>query len=152
MSSPTSSKSSNGAVRILLVDDNQLGLTARRTVLEELGYRITTATSGADALESFGRGGFDLLITDYKMPKMSGKELIERVRKQSPALPVILLSGFVDALGLNEESTGADVVIQKSANEVSHLLRAVNRLVRTSPSRKPAGLHRMPRKSRRLSG
>ncbi|MBI4876461.1 MAG: response regulator [Acidobacteria bacterium] len=121
------------------MDDNRLGLIARKTVLEELGYRITTAASGSEALDEFSGASFDLLITDYRMPRMNGKELIERVRKQSPTLPVILLSGFVDSLGLDEKSTGADVVIQKSANEVAHLVRSVKRLACRKPLKKPAG-------------
>lgn len=124
---------------ILLVDDNKLGLSARKSVLEELGHRITTASNGVDALERFGEQPFDLVMTDYKMPRMDGLELIARLRKGSPELPVILISGFVDSLGLNEESTGADAVIQKSANEVSHMVRAVARLLRKKPAKKPAG-------------
>jgi len=61
---------------------------------------------------------------------MDGLELIGRLRKHTPSLPIVLISGYVDTLGLNEASTGADVVIQKSANEVSHLIRSVNRLLR----------------------
>jgi len=131
--SPTSSQAGN----ILLVDDNKLGLSARKSVLEELGHRITTAANGADALEQYGEGGFDLVVTDYKMPKMDGLELIAKLRKISPDVPVILISGFVDALGLSEESTGADVVIQKSANEVTHLVRSVGRLLKKRPAKKP---------------
>src|SRR5579872_185245 len=125
--SPSSTSS-----RILLVDDNANGLSARRCVLEELGHRITTASSAAEALEHFAASRFDLVITDFKMPRMDGVELIVRVRKQSPHIPVILLSGFVDALGLSEANTGADVVIQKSANEVAHLVRSVGRLLRSA--------------------
>jgi CheY-like chemotaxis protein len=124
---------------ILLVDDNKLGLSARKTVLEELGHRIVTASNGVDALEQFGARKFDLVVTDYKMPRMDGLELIIGLRKIRPDLPVILISGFVDSLGLNEETTGADVVIQKSANEVSHMVRAVARLMRRKPVKKPAG-------------
>jgi CheY-like chemotaxis protein len=69
---------------------------------------------------------------------MDGMELIARLRKQAPDIPVVLVSGFVDTLGLNEATTGADAVIQKSANEVTHLIRAVNRLLRRKPSKKPA--------------
>ena len=117
--------------RILLVDDNANGLAARKSVLEELGYSIVTCTSGADALEQFTpREPFDLVVTDYKMPRMDGLELIGRLRKHTPDLPIVLISGYVDTLGMNEASTGADVVIQKSANEVSHLIRSVNRLLR----------------------
>ncbi len=121
--------------RILLVDDNVSGSTARKTVLEELGHKIHVASSGADALEQFSQHKFDLVVTDYKMPRMDGLELIARLRKQQPEICIVLVSGFVDALGLNEATTGADGVIQKSANEVTHLVRAVNRLLRR---KKPA--------------
>jgi two-component system, OmpR family, response regulator ChvI len=134
--------SSSSAVlgRILLVDDNAHGLSARKTVLEELGHTTGLASSGADALEQFARQKYDLVVTDLKMPRMDGLELIARLRKLAPGLPVILVSGYVDALGLNEASTGADAVIQKSANEVAHLVRAVTRLLRRKPSRKaPSG-------------
>lgn len=123
---------------ILLVDDNKLGLSARKCVLEELGHRIATAVNGVDAMEQFASAKFDLVVTDYKMPRMDGLELIAGLRKTQPDLPVILISGFVDALGLSEENTGADVVIQKSANEVSHLVRSVARLMRKKPVKKPA--------------
>src|SRR5262245_41722219 len=124
--------------RILLVDDNALGLSARKSVLEELGHRITTAPNAAEALEYFTRQKFDLVVTDYKMPRMNGVELIERLRKQAPDLPIILVSGYADTLGLSEDNTGADVVIQKSATEVSHLVRSVSRLLRRRFSKKPA--------------
>ena len=124
--------------RILLVDDNTHGLSARKTVLEELGHRITTASSGSDALEQFAPHKFDMVVTDYKMPRMDGMELISRLRKLQPGLPIVLVSGFVDSMGLSEENTGADVVIQKSSNEVSHLVRSVNRLLRRKPAKKPA--------------
>ena len=123
--------------KILLVDDNKLGLSARKCVLEELGHAITTASNGADALEQFGKEKFDMVVTDYKMPKMDGIELIANLRKQSPELPVVLISGFVDALGLSEDSTGADVVIQKSNNEVTHLVRSVARLLKRKPEGTP---------------
>jgi len=127
------------AGNILLVDDNKLGLSARKCVLEELGHIIATAANGVDALEQFATRKFDLVVTDYKMPRMDGLELIAGLRKASPGLPVILISGFVDSLGLSEENTGADVVIQKSANEVSHLVRSVARLLKRKPVKKPAG-------------
>jgi CheY-like chemotaxis protein len=124
--------------RILLVDDNAHGLKARKTVLEEHGYQISTAPSGEDGLELFGTQKFDLVVTDYKMPRMNGLELIVELRKSSPGLPIVLISGYVDTLGLSEENTNADAVIQKSANEVTHLVRAVARLLRPKPSKKPA--------------
>ncbi len=100
-----------------------------------------TSGSAAEALELCGKQWFDVVVTDYKMPKMNGVELITRLRKQHPATAVILISGFTDTLGLNEANTGADVVMQKSNNEVRHLIRSVNRLLRKqqTPPKKPTG-------------
>jgi CheY-like chemotaxis protein len=127
---PTSPSSSSLSGRILLLDDNSLGLSARRSVLEELGHKVMTSGAPLEALELCGRQRFDVVVTDYKMPKMNGVEFITRLRKQHPTMSVILISGFTDTLGLNEANTGADVVIQKSSHEVSHLVRSVNRLLR----------------------
>jgi len=133
----------------LLVDDNLSGSAARKTVLEELGHKIHMSTSGADALEQFAQHKYDLVVTDYKMPRMDGLELIARLRKQQPEIRIVLVSGFVDTLGLNEATTGADAVIQKSANEVTHLVRAVNRLMRRKPAKKPAGVEARAAKAKR---
>jgi CheY-like chemotaxis protein len=130
---------SSTAVEILLVDDHKMGLAARRSILEELGYRITTAASAAEALETFENANFDLIVTDYRMPRMNGIELIQKVRVKNESVPVILVSGVADTLGLSESNTGANVVIQKSANEVNHLIRAVSRLLRRKTPRKPPG-------------
>jgi CheY-like chemotaxis protein len=133
---PLAAASRTTSAHILIVDDNGMGLIARRTVLEELGHRVYTCSSPHDALEECEKQRFDLVVTDYKMPKMNGIQFIEELRKRHPAMSVILISGFADTLGLNESSTGADVVLQKSANEVSHLIRAVNRLLK-GPAKKP---------------
>jgi CheY-like chemotaxis protein len=122
---------------ILLVDDNRDGVIARRSVLEELGYRVVTAGCGSDALNAVEREPFDLVITDYKMSPVNGVELIAQLKQRNLQTPIILLTGFAESLGLRAESTGADVVIQKSANEVANLVRHTKRFL--SPTRKPAG-------------
>lgn len=138
--------------RILIVDDNGLGLQARRTVLEELGHHVLTSTVPHEALDLCGKQRFDIVITDYRMPKMDGLQLIAHLRKLDATVSVILISGFADTLGLNEANTGADVVLQKSANEVSHLIRSVNRLIRKPPARrKPAGSQSSARLDKRKS-
>jgi CheY-like chemotaxis protein len=130
------------AARILLVDDNKLGLVARKSVLEDQGYRVTTAQEGQEAFERLLRDRFDLVITDYKMPKMNGLELIARIRGRQPEMPIILISGYADALGMTETSTGATVVIAKSATEVPQLIRSVNRLLRRPAQKKPVDSQR----------
>lgn len=115
---------------ILLVDHNANGLKARKSVLEESGYKIVTAACGHDALELVASQKFDLLVTGYMMPVMNGIELIRKLRESEYEAPIILVSGYADTLGLSEENTKANAVIQKSANEVSHLQRTVARLLR----------------------
>jgi CheY-like chemotaxis protein len=122
---------------ILLVDDNPHGSVARRTVLEELGYEIYTGGSGEEALALLERQKVDLVITDFRMPNMDGVELIARIRQLRQDMPIILLSGFVEPLGLTEQSTGADIVLAKSAGEVGFLIRSVRRLLSRQTPRKP---------------
>lgn len=124
-------------VRILIVDDNDFGLVARKGVLSELGHEIVTAPDPGKALELCATQNFDLIVTDYKMPVMNGVEFIAQLRKQNKTVPIILLSGFTETLGLSQANTGADIVIQKSSNEVTQLIRAVNRLLK--PLKKPVG-------------
>lgn len=127
------------AARVLLVDDNRDGLLARKSLLEEQGFVLATATNGEEAFEALSKTTFDLMVTDFRMPKLNGIELIQRVRPLHPALRIILLSGFVDEFGLDEKSTGADMVIAKGANEISHLLRSVARLLARTVARRPPG-------------
>ena len=118
-----------------MVDDNEHGLVARKTVLKQQGFDSVTATSAEAGLELLHTRRFDLVVTDYKMGGMDGIAFIAHLRVRTPGTPIILLSGFVDALGLDEHSTGADAVLSKSATEASSLVRTVNRLL---TRRKPA--------------
>ena len=148
MRSSYSSSSQNPAT-ILLVDDNHDGVLARRSVLEELGYRVVSAPCGADALARVEEQEFDLVITDYKMSPMNGLSLITELRQRNFAKPIILLSGFADTIGLRAESTGADVVIQKSANEIATLVRQTNRLLNP---KKPVASQRAGKAQARVKG
>lgn len=127
---------------ILLVDDNRHGAVARKMVLQEHGYRVVLSDSGDEALKALSHDRIDLVVTDFRMPRMNGGELIRRIREQFLNLPIILLSGYVDSMGLDEKQTGADVVLTKGANEVTHLLRAVSRLLNQRSRRKPPAAQR----------
>jgi CheY-like chemotaxis protein len=137
---------------ILLVDDNRDGLIVRRSLLEEVGYRVEIATNGEDGLRLFESSPFDVVVTDYRMPRMDGGELIQRIRQLNPNTRIILLSGFVDPLGLTEQATGADVVIAKTSHEPAHLLSWVKRLINRSTLRKPPGRHGGAVAQRRAAG
>ena len=82
------------AYSILLVDDEQLVRVATGEMLRELGHDVAEASSGADALGKLREGRFDIVVTDYKMPRMNGAELAERARAIRPNLPVLLITGY----------------------------------------------------------
>jgi CheY-like chemotaxis protein len=123
-------------VSILLVDDNTHGLIARSMILQELGHTVASAESGEEGWELFQKTHFDLVVTDYRMGKMDGLELIRLIRASESPARIILLSGFVGCLGMSHAATGADDVIAKSNKEVPELLRAVRKLAHNPPRRK----------------
>jgi len=122
--------------KILLIDDCRNGLLVRTALLEDMGCQVEIACNGEEGLKLFDRNRFDVVVTDYRMPGMTGLEVIDRIRKIDPRARIVLLSAMVEPLGLNEENTGADAVVAKSFNEVSLLPRTVKRLL-NRPVRKP---------------
>src|SRR4051794_14689158 len=143
--------SSIAAFRILLIDDNKHGLAARKSVLEDAGYFVTAFAVPEEALEHFAASAYHLVVTDYRMPNMNGVEVIRRMGELRPAVPVVMLSGVAEVLGLDEQNTGANVVIAKSATEINHLVRAANKLLHAEPTRKPVGSHTRPRMAKRAN-
>src|SRR6185436_4690770 len=103
---------------------------------------VQLARSGEEGLRLFQSAKFDLIVTDFRMPGMDGVEVIKVIRATQPNARVILLSGFVEPLGLNEENTGADAVIAKSSHEPANLVRAVKRLLNRTWRKPPASQKR----------
>jgi CheY-like chemotaxis protein len=89
--------SASGPKRILLVDDDVLIAMSSADMLMDLGHDVVEAHSGKEALEQLGDGsGFDLLITDYSMPGMTGADLTVAVRHVVPKLPILIASGYAE--------------------------------------------------------
>jgi PAS domain S-box-containing protein len=87
------------AMRILLVDDHDGVRATTAALLEDLGHSVMHLTEGAQALELFRRdpAAFDLLITDYAMPRMSGAELVRQVRSARADLPALIITGYAES-------------------------------------------------------
>ena len=79
---------------ILVVDDESNYLTVMEALLGEAGYEVLTALSGLEALKIAGGSELDLVLTDMKMPKMSGIDLLDELRRLYPDLPVILMTAY----------------------------------------------------------
>ena len=125
--------------RILLIDVNRHGLKARRTVLEELGYQVETASSGKQGLEKFAENAFDLVVTDYRMSDLKGPQVVHRLRKKNDRIPIVILSGYTEKLGLSTESTGTDAVLAKGPGEESDLVRTIGKLLKKKPGSQRSG-------------
>lgn len=93
----TVDESSVSRKRILVVDDDVLIAMSTVDMLEDLGHEVVEANSGAKALEILGgEREFDLLITDYSMPRMTGGQLAKAVRELKPDLPILLATGYAE--------------------------------------------------------
>jgi DNA-binding NtrC family response regulator len=80
---------------VLVVDDDAAIRAIFAALLEEEGYRVTVVGDAASAIGVLSEGGdWDLLITDNRMPGMSGTELVDEVAELRPQLPVLILSGL----------------------------------------------------------
>ena len=90
----------HGRERVLLVDDEKALREVGRRMLEKLGYRVVTVASGSEALARMAAdpSGFDLVITDHGMPRMSGLELARELHARHPGLPMVMCTGFSDHL------------------------------------------------------
>jgi len=95
-----------GSQTILMVDDEDLLLTMGQTILSAYGYRVLTANSGRKALDLLTAKNtkVDLVITDLVMPAMSGRELVEQVRRLDPAMRILCTSGYVWPAGQEQEA------------------------------------------------
>lgn len=83
-------------MKVLAVDDDPLILMNAVDMLEELGLTVVQASSGGEALSLMETEGFDLVITDHAMPKMTGAELMHKIRDRFPDMPLILATGYAE--------------------------------------------------------
>ncbi len=80
--------------KILIVDDNPNMSSLLVEMLEVLQYNALRATDGHDALHILEEGNISMVITDMRMPKMSGLELLKAIKVKKPKLPVVIISGY----------------------------------------------------------
>jgi two-component system response regulator CpxR len=107
---------------ILCVDDNEQSLSIRKVMLETRGYRVVTCTHGREALETFRKGGIDLVLSDLMMPEVDGAKLVERIKELSPDTPAILFSGKVR---FYDKETRADLFLPKGMYAPAELLERI---------------------------
>jgi serine/threonine protein kinase len=109
-----------GSLRVLIVDDSAAARSHVRSVLARLGLRrIAEAADGAEAVTLLGQEAFDLVVTDYHMPRLDGRGLIDfiRHRSSSPSVPVIMVTTETDPGKLAAvRQLGVSAITDKSFN------------------------------------
>lgn len=114
--------------RILVVDDDRYSREPIKETLRRKGYEVDAVGSGAEALELFTGGVFDLVISDLKMPGMTGIELLEKIKQIDADMPFLVMTAFgaVD-VAVDAMKKGAYDFIQKSQNLLEEIELNVER-------------------------
>jgi two-component system, cell cycle sensor histidine kinase and response regulator CckA len=123
-----------GCETVLVVDDEEMLLSMVKTVLSAYGYNVLTVGTGLKALEILSKKEepVDLLITDLVMPAMSGRELVEQVRRLAPEVRILCISGYV-----YPNSPEKDGIFLRKPFSTPELLQKV-RLALSGPKGNPA--------------
>jgi CheY-like chemotaxis protein len=115
--------------RILVVDDEESIRDLCARVLSRAGFAVVTAANGEEAVARLRREAFDLIISDIRMPGISGLEVLEAAKASLPGIRVVLITGFgtPEMLGRAQQS-GADRILTKPFNPME-LLAAVREIL-----------------------
>lgn len=102
------------SVSILIVDDEEMMRTLLDRILSREGYKIRSAEDGVVALEVLKAERFDIIISDMKMPRMDGFELLKIVKNEYPQIGVIIMTAYGDTYTVKDALLlGADEYITK---------------------------------------
>jgi len=81
---------------ILLIDDEPAQITSIKSFLKRRDYTVSSANSGPDGINIVKDGNIDLVLTDYRMPEMSGLKVVRSIKEINPELPVVVITAFSD--------------------------------------------------------
>ena len=101
-------------LKVLLVDDHPEVRSTTAAVLEDAGHEVRQSDNGADALALLKKGdcNFDLLITDYAMPYLSGTDLLREARLLCPDVPALLITGYAETEKIGDRPTGVEMLLK----------------------------------------
>jgi CheY-like chemotaxis protein len=101
-------------LRVLLVDDHVEVRSTTAALLEDCGHEVRQAENGADALELMKKDycRFDLLITDYAMPHLSGTDFLREARLLCPDVPALLITGYAEIEKIGDRPAGVEILLK----------------------------------------
>jgi two-component system cell cycle sensor histidine kinase/response regulator CckA len=146
---PPSARRSGGET-ILVVEDEQAVRDLTVRILQQLGYTILTASSGAEALEisQAHAGHIDLLLTDVVMPNMSGRQLADHIQAARPRTKVLFLSGYTENTVVHHGVLDAGVDFLPKPFSRENLSRKLREVLATAGSARPSGIEPASRRCR----
>jgi CheY-like chemotaxis protein len=102
------------ALRVLLVDDHPEVRSTTAAILEDGGHAVIQADNGLEALALIDKrdGDFDLLITDYAMPHLSGTDFLREAQKSHPAVPALMITGYAETEMINHRPAGVEMLLK----------------------------------------
>src|SRR2546423_12523526 len=102
------------SAHILVVDDEGAIRYSISKTLQRVGYQVSAAASGEEALTMLGDQTFDVVLTDIRMPGLSGVELLAKIKEKAPDSIVILMTGYASlgTAGGKPQRAGADFFFQ----------------------------------------
>jgi PAS domain S-box-containing protein len=105
---------SPGPLKILLVDDHEEVRATTGAMLEELGHTVAGAANGRDALEALRQGDCDynLMISDYAMPHVSGTEFLREARELCPDVPALIITGYAEVGAITDRPENVEVLLK----------------------------------------
>jgi len=115
---------------ILCVDEEPVGLLARRLLLSIAGYTVLTAESGETALRLFNCNHVDLVLTDHLLPDLTGAQLASEMKRRKPEVPIVLLTGLAAP---PSEFEYADLLITKGTTPPEFLAAIAKLLGKEQP-------------------
>jgi len=114
--------------KILIVDDNPNMSSLLSEMLEVFDYESVRAGDGLEAIDMVNDDDISLVITDMRMPKMSGLDLLRKIKETKPDMPVVVISGYaLDEEGTSLLSNMADGFLNKpfKMSDIENLLKQV---------------------------
>ena len=117
--------------RLLVVDDEPQIRELLSEYFGAMGYMVSTAKDGEEALSKFEPGLFDCVISDIAMPKIDGKELLKRLKAKDPTVPFLVITGFPSVEGAVETIKGGAFDYVTKPLHVEDLLIKVERALYT---------------------
>ena len=130
---PKRRKAKLPGLRLLLVDDHAEVRSTTAALLRDRGHTVVEAANGAEALKALREGDcdYDLMISDYAMPNLSGTEFLREARAICTDVPALLITGYADAEGISDRPAGVEILLKPFTEHA--LEAAIERVCSAAP-------------------